>query len=405
MTRRVMPKDKTNFFRPLFAAGLLCALSLAACNTTQPPAPAFHYGQQGGADSAGFHTAAGGDTLWSVAQRYRLSMQDIIRVNSLQPPYTLTDGQRLRLPAPAEYKARPGDTVYGIARTFNVSPAQLAHLNAMTSPYAIIPGQIVRLPATPTRVVAPPYQPAMPVSQPEYQIRTAAATPAAVMASPVPPYESGMPPSSSPSGLVVEPVTASPLPAPVSSAVLPPAGVPSSEISSSGASSAAIPSAVPVWAPPPVAPPALPPALAPDMTPMHAAGLPPRASDKFVWPVSGPVVSSYGPRQGGLHNDGINIKAPKGAPVRAADNGVVAYAGSELKGFGNLVLIRHADRWMTAYAHMDRVLVKSGQKVRQGESIGAVGDSGSVDSPQLHFEVRRGSEALNPVPYLKRQGT
>ena len=131
-----------------------------------------------------------------------------------------------------------------------------------------------------------------------------------------------------------------------------------------------------------------------------AARTPRRAGSKFAWPVSGAVLSSYGPKKGGLHNDGINIKAPRGAPVRAADNGQVVYAGNELKGFGNLVLIRHADRWMTAYAHMDRLHVKRGQVIKQGTTLGTVGSTGGVDSPQLHFEVRRGIKALNPEAYL-----
>lgn len=130
------------------------------------------------------------------------------------------------------------------------------------------------------------------------------------------------------------------------------------------------------------------------------AKTPKRSSSKFRKPVEGKVISSYGPKKNGLHNDGINIKAPKGAPVRGADNGVIVYAGSELKGSGNLVLIRHDNRWMTAYAHMDKILVKRGQVIKAGQTIGTVGSSGSVDTPQLHFEVRRGTEALNPTRYM-----
>jgi murein DD-endopeptidase MepM/ murein hydrolase activator NlpD len=127
---------------------------------------------------------------------------------------------------------------------------------------------------------------------------------------------------------------------------------------------------------------------------------PKSAGGKMMWPVSGQVISAYGPKKSGLHNDGINIKAPRGAPVRASDNGVVAYVGNELEGFGYLVLIRHANKWMTAYAHMDNVNIKKGQTVKQGDVIGTVGSTGSVSSPQLHFEIRRGTKALDPVRYL-----
>jgi murein DD-endopeptidase MepM/ murein hydrolase activator NlpD len=126
---------------------------------------------------------------------------------------------------------------------------------------------------------------------------------------------------------------------------------------------------------------------------------PPRAGSKFIIPVQGQIISSYGPKAGGLHNDGVNIKAPKGAPVRAAENGVVVYA-DDMKGYGKMVLIRHADRWMTAYAHLDNIQTPRGTTVRRGQTIGVVGSTGSVSEPQLHFEIRRGTDALNPEKYM-----
>ena len=121
---------------------------------------------------------------------------------------------------------------------------------------------------------------------------------------------------------------------------------------------------------------------------------------KFVWPVNGPVVSNFGTVGKGLRNDGINIKAALGTNVKAADQGIVAYAGNELKGFGNLVLIKHSDGYITAYAHVDKMYVKKGQKVIRGEKIATVGSTGSVKTPQLHFEVRAGKKAVNPKSYL-----
>jgi murein DD-endopeptidase MepM/ murein hydrolase activator NlpD len=126
----------------------------------------------------------------------------------------------------------------------------------------------------------------------------------------------------------------------------------------------------------------------------------PRSSGRFLWPVRGRLVSGFGPKSGGLHNDGINISAPRGAPIRAAENGVVAYVGNELRGFGNLVLIKHADNYVTAYAHADEILVSRGQQVKRGQTIAKVGSSGSVSEPQLHFEVRRGTKAINPAGVL-----
>jgi murein DD-endopeptidase MepM/ murein hydrolase activator NlpD len=130
---------------------------------------------------------------------------------------------------------------------------------------------------------------------------------------------------------------------------------------------------------------------------------PPRSGAKFFWPVSGEIISAFGPQSGGLHNDGINIAAPRGALVHAADNGVVAYAGSELRGFGNLVLLKHADGWITAYAHNDELLVQQGDTVRRTQPIARVGSSGNVASPQLHFEIRQGTRAVDPRQLLGPQ--
>jgi murein DD-endopeptidase MepM/ murein hydrolase activator NlpD len=134
--------------------------------------------------------------------------------------------------------------------------------------------------------------------------------------------------------------------------------------------------------------------------PSQLADPAPRASARFAWPISGKVVANFGPAGGGLHNDGINIAAPTGSEVRAADNGVVAYAGNELRGFGNLLLIKHADGWTTAYAHNEKLLVQRGDTVTQGQVIATVGRTGNVDSPQLHFEVRKGTQAMNPTEFL-----
>lgn len=122
----------------------------------------------------------------------------------------------------------------------------------------------------------------------------------------------------------------------------------------------------------------------------------PKRVGRFRVPVQGPVISSFGPKDGGLHNDGINIAARSGAPIVAAENGVVVYTGNELRGYGNLLLIRHSGGWVTAYAHISKFRVKPGTKVKQGEVIAEVGQTGNVDRPQLHFELRKGTRAVNP---------
>ncbi|SDG91252.1 Murein DD-endopeptidase MepM and murein hydrolase activator NlpD, contain LysM domain [Roseospirillum parvum] len=128
---------------------------------------------------------------------------------------------------------------------------------------------------------------------------------------------------------------------------------------------------------------------------------PPRQGGRFLWPIEGgEVISRFGSVGGGLFNDGINIAAPAGTPIRAIENATVVYAGNELKGFGNLVLLKHADGWMSAYAHARQVLVAKGATVQRGEIIARVGQSGNVDTPQLHFELRQGSRPVDPESRL-----
>ena len=135
------------------------------------------------------------------------------------------------------------------------------------------------------------------------------------------------------------------------------------------------------------------------------APVPPPASRTgkgFQWPVQGPLMSNFGTKDGGLRNDGINIIAPEGTAVVAAENGVVAYAGNEIRGFGNLLLIKHADGYVTAYAHNHTLLVERGQRVRRGQKISTVGATGSVSRPQLHFEIRKGRRPQDPQKYLQK---
>jgi murein DD-endopeptidase MepM/ murein hydrolase activator NlpD len=120
----------------------------------------------------------------------------------------------------------------------------------------------------------------------------------------------------------------------------------------------------------------------------------------FRWPVRGKVITSYGAKTNGKANDGINLAVPEGTPVKAAEDGVVAYSGNELKGYGNLVLIRHSNGYVTAYAHASELLVKRGDTIRRGQVIAKSGQSGEVASPQLHFEIRKGSTPVDPLQFL-----
>lgn len=126
-----------------------------------------------------------------------------------------------------------------------------------------------------------------------------------------------------------------------------------------------------------------------------------QSKKRFMWPVKGKIISSFGSSQKSMQNDGINIAAKKGTPVVAADAGTIGYAGNQLKGYGNLILIRHSNGWMTAYAHNDKIYVKKDQKVKKGQKIATIGKTGNVTTPQLHFEIRYKTKVVNPKTYLQ----
>ena len=120
----------------------------------------------------------------------------------------------------------------------------------------------------------------------------------------------------------------------------------------------------------------------------------------FRWPVRGRVITTYGAKTNGKQNDGINVAVPEGTPVKAAEDGVVAYSGNELKGYGNLILVRHSNGYVTAYAHASELMVKRGDTIKRGQVIAKSGQTGEVSSPQLHFEIRKGSASVDPLQFL-----
>ncbi|MDR2007557.1 MAG: M23 family metallopeptidase [Alphaproteobacteria bacterium] len=132
-------------------------------------------------------------------------------------------------------------------------------------------------------------------------------------------------------------------------------------------------------------------------TQQDASGI---VKDGFIWPVVGRLLMTFGTQEQGLMNEGINIAAKKGTDVKATQEGIVIYVGDSLKSFGNMVLVQHDKNWISAYAHLGVVKVNKGQKVLKGEVIGQVGDSGSVNTPQLHFELRYNIKPVDPLNYL-----
>lgn len=125
------------------------------------------------------------------------------------------------------------------------------------------------------------------------------------------------------------------------------------------------------------------------------------SKNRFIWPVAGKVISRFGAKSGGLYNDGVNIAAPEGAPVYASMDGQVVYAGNDLPSYGNLLILRHKNGWLTAYAHTQKIVVQKGQKVKLGQKIASVGKTGNVQTPQVHFGIREGRKPLDPVLKVK----
>lgn len=337
---------------------------------TARTAPAQVSTQQQQSSGGEYVTVQPGDTVYALARRHTRPVRAIIDDNNLQPPYVLTSGQRIRLPTGQFHTVQTGETLYSISRTHGADVYAMAQANGLQPPYTISVGQSLRLPAQTGYAVTSAAAPA-----PESPSAPQIAAPRGFQAEALPPPSSASAPPPVPQ-----------VPAPLPEVNVPAHGsaVPQAETEQP----APAPQVATAPTPPPVA------------DPQQDIVLPPRSGRTFSWPVRGRVLAGFGPTPDGLHNDGINIAARAGAPVIAAENGVVVYAGSELKGFGNLLLVRHADGWITAYAHLDKALVKKGQKVTKGQAIGTVGMTGGVSQPQLHFEIRRGTQAVDPAKFL-----
>jgi murein DD-endopeptidase MepM/ murein hydrolase activator NlpD len=294
-------------------------------------------------------------------------------------------------PPPMQVIVERGQTLSGIAKNYHVPMHVVAEANHLSPPYRIFVGQALIIPGggaasfgPSVAMAAPPTpSPLAPIGVP-----LPAPEPAAVQPIPLdrpPPAPSAGPPAAAAPQVAVSLTPPIPVPPSRTSETLTPPTSPTRPVPASALALAAPP---------------LPPSAVPGPT---ASAEPPPAAHGgavFLWPVRGPVLENYGAGPDGTHNDGINIAAARGAPVQAADVGIVAYAGNELRGYGNLILVKHSNGWISAYAHCDLILVKTGQKVSRGQVIARVGATGNVSQPQLHFELRRGKKPVDPREYL-----
>ncbi len=358
----------------------------ASSRTYSDRQPSASYGSGSSSQPSGAGqaiTVERGDTLYGLSRRHGVSVSELMSENGLTSS-DLRPGQTLYLPggsssrssSPARstpppaaippreaiaaasppsdwtgtYEVASGDSLYEIAKRFGVRSSELQANNAITNPRAIRPGTILRVPgvsdggsgSAASRIAEAPRteQPRIldDVSSP--------ARPAIINGNT---RVAGLSP-----GAALKPDRAKPV---QTIKVTPPA------------------------------------ATAPEETA--------KAMSKLRWPARGKIIDGFGPRADGTHNDGVNVSLPMGAEVHAAEDGVVAYAGSELKGYGNLILVRHENGWVTAYAHADKLLVKRGDKITRGQVIAKAGRTGGVDQPQLHFELRQGAKPIDPLSYLE----
>jgi murein DD-endopeptidase MepM/ murein hydrolase activator NlpD len=246
----------------------------------------------------------------------------------------------------ARHRVARGETLSGLAVRYRVRLSDLARANRIAPPYRLYAGQYLTVPER-AGTVDPPAARAV-----------AAVVPARRTVPPIP----APVPKPSVRGVQV----ASLEPQPTESAIAPP--LPRERLEASRGAAGSEP--------------------------------PPLSGDGFLWPVRGKIASGFGSKPNGTRNDGVNIRAREGAAVVAAENGVVVFAGEEIPGYGRMLLISHANGFLTAYAHNRDLLVAVGERVERGQPIAAVGRTGNVTSPQLHFEVRDGKEPVDPALVL-----
>src|SRR3954468_17549287 len=325
---------------------------------------------------------AQGETLDSIARRHGVPPHAILQANNMSPASQIQPGQRLVIPrvqhqmaapqvaapatrvagpvlAPAgngSHVVAPGDTIYSLGRRYHLTPMAIAKANNVGLDHHLKVGDRIAIPgqAGAPRLAMPAQQAAPP--QPTPRVAAKPQTPAPqspAIQQPAPKMAQAKP---------AQPQVAQKEPAPTANIVAP-AADPLPEPAQTGTTGG--------------------------------------SNTSFRWPVKGKVIQGFGPKQGGGQNDGINVAVPEGTPIKAAEDGVVAYAGSELKGYGNLVLVRHSNGFVTAYAHASELAVKKGETIKRGQVIGKAGATGNVNAPQLHFEVRKGATPVDPMQYLQ----
>lgn len=316
---------------------------------------------------------AGGDTLYSIAKDNGLNLSELANFNNIPKPYTIYKGQIIKFPEYEDdfaglssiHTVKPRDTLFSISRKYKIAVNDLANFNQIYKPYQIFVGQKIKIPSQ--------------NNSPQNYI------PSDSSGDEIEIYDSGI----AEDDCVDDDMHAS------RDKIVP---ILRSTAKIYNGQGAILPNEVSnedIYAENNFE--RIRPALKSNDS---QNGRYNTSRYGFIWPLKGKVISNFGPRKGGVYNDGINIKASSGAPVIAANEGVVIYSKNKLKGYGNLILLKHNNGYITSYAHNKQLLVNEGDEVKRGQKIATVGESGSVKTPQLHFTIRKGRLAVNPQSYL-----
>lgn len=341
-------------------------------------------------DNRNFYMVQYGDSLWSISRKYDMKVQELVDLNNLRKPYNIKPGQMIRISNGGNivkknnnndddnkaviksqistkldtYKVKSGDNLIGIAKKYDMTTSELAELNNLKKPYKIRIGQNLKIKKTYNNI--------------DKNVSTYTVKSGDNLTNIARKHDMTL------SEIIELNDLDKPYVVKIGQKIKINTDEPKVVIKNTTQQSNN---------------------KNINITKSEQKQVVKKAPkvNSFIWPIKGNVISSFGSKSNGLYNDGINISAPKGTDFRTCEDGVVAYVGNELRGYGTIILIKHENNWISAYAHCDTAKVSRGDKVQKGQIIGTVGNSGNVSTPQLYFSLRNGREAVDPIKYLKNE--
>jgi len=330
-----------------------------------------------------------GETLYSIAKKNGVPLRDLIDANNLEPPYALKAGSAIKIPFPNYHESREGETLYSISRMYDMKVNDVIALNNLKFPYPIYPGDKIKIVRDKNKKSES--NEIIVENDKKIDNKKSEKNPQLALESKAK-KENNIKPSEEKAKEIVEKKNSKE----IEKYGFKPSEVRALELAKKNDSSRTAKNIIN---------PSKNEIVETKLSinkPIDKDSIKKIANktNRFSWPVRGEVISKFGPKSAGLYNDGINIKAKDGQAVSSSEDGIVAYVGSELKGYGNLVIVKHSGGWISAYAHLKNSAVAIGQKISKGQKIGNVGNSGKVKFPQLYFGLRKGRDAVNPENYL-----